>query len=74
MYKIYITNYNTEEKDLIQTYSDKRMLKNRTVSDIRVYLSDNALREDGNWDFSIYKVVGDKEIEFGNKDILFLFV
>lgn len=51
-----------------------RMLKNRAFQDLKVHMSDNNLEEKGNWDFSIFKVTDGNEVEFGNKDILFLFV
>ncbi len=38
-------------------------------------MADNCLSEVNSfWDFAIFKVEGKKEVEFGNKDILFLFV
>ncbi len=74
MYKIYVTNYNNQKRELVKEYSDMRMLKNRAFQDLKVHMSDNNLEEKGNWDFSIFKVTDGNEVEFGNKDILFLFV
>lgn len=77
MYKIYITKYDEGNKlfaprELLSTYNDLRVLKNRAISDIILYMKDNRLKTNGQWDFAIFKEIDGNEVEFGNKDILFL--
>lgn len=79
MYRLYITIYDkksqrsvTGVREPFKEYNDLRMLKNRVLSDIKVYMSDKGLSETDAWDFSIFKVTDGNEVEFGNKDILFL--